>query len=45
MAAAVGISRVYLNEDGACIGAEFSHHDTYKYELDFYISAHGGVFE
>jgi len=31
--------------NGACIGAEFSHHDTYKYELDFYISAHGGVFE
>jgi PilZ domain len=28
-----------------CIGAEFSHHDTYKYELDFYLSAHGGVFE
>jgi PilZ domain len=31
--------------NGPCIGAEFSHHDTYKYELDFYISAHGGVFE
>ena len=31
--------------NGACIGAEFSHHDTYKYELDFYISAHGGAFE
>jgi hypothetical protein len=28
-----------------CIGAEFSHHDTYKYELDFYLSAHGGAFE
>jgi hypothetical protein len=28
-----------------CVGAEFSHHDTYNYELDFYISAHGGVFE
>ncbi len=31
--------------NGSCIGAEFSHHDTYKYELDFYISAHGGAFE
>jgi hypothetical protein len=30
--------------NGHVIGAEFSHHDTYKYELDFYISAHGGVF-
>jgi hypothetical protein len=27
------------------IGAEFTSHDTYKYELDFYISTHGGVFE
>ena len=31
--------------NGLCVGAEFSHHDTYKYELDFYLSAHGGVFE
>ena len=31
--------------NGLCIGVEFSHHDTYKYELDFYISAHGGAFE
>jgi hypothetical protein len=31
--------------NGLCIGAEFSHHETYKYELDFYISAHGGAFE
>lgn len=31
--------------NGSCIGAEFSQHDTYKYELDFYISAHGGAFE
>ena len=31
--------------NGPCIGAEFSHNDTYKYELDFYISAHGGAFE
>ena len=31
--------------NGPCIGAEFSHHDTYKYELDFYISARGGAFE
>ena len=31
--------------NGSCIGAEFSHHDTYKYELDFYISARGGAFE
>jgi hypothetical protein len=27
-----------------CIEAEFAHHDTYRYELDFYISAHGGAF-
>jgi hypothetical protein len=27
------------------IGAEFSHHDTYKYELDFYLSAHGGAID
>ena len=31
--------------NGHMIGAEFSHHDTYKYELDFYLSAHGGAFE
>jgi len=31
--------------NGHAIGAEFSHHDTYKYELDFYISARGGAFE
>ena len=31
--------------NGHVIGAEFSHHDTYKYELDFYLSAHGGVFD
>ena len=31
--------------NGLCIGAEFSNHDTYKYELDFYISARGGAFE
>ena len=31
--------------NGHLIGAEFSHHDTYKYELDFYLSAHGGVFD
>ena len=31
--------------NGHLVGAEFSHHETYKYELDFYISAHGGTFE
>jgi hypothetical protein len=31
--------------NGHVIGAEFTNHDTYRYELDFYISTHGGVFE
>src|SRR2546428_7548501 len=31
--------------NGHFVGAEFSHQDKYKYELDFYISDHGGAFE
>ena len=31
--------------NGHVIGAEFTNHDTYKYELDFYISTHGVAFE
>lgn len=31
--------------NGHVIGAEFTNHDTYRYELDFYISTHGGTFE
>jgi hypothetical protein len=31
--------------NGDVIGAEFTNHDTYRYELDFYISTHGGAFE
>ena len=31
--------------NGHFVGAEFSHQDKYKYELDFYISDHGGTFE
>jgi hypothetical protein len=31
--------------NGHVLGAEFTNHDTYRYELDFYISTHGGAFE
>jgi hypothetical protein len=31
--------------NGHFVGAEFSHQDKYKYELDFYISDHGGTCE
>jgi hypothetical protein len=36
---------VIRRTNGHVIGAEFTNHDTYKYELDFYISTHGGAFE